>query len=91
MLAAELALHLQQLGAPPQRYRGIDLSPRMVEVAQRVHALPAYEGATFEDVGFDSLASEAEPLLYDAIFFNAALQFFPDPSAALRLDRGDLG
>ena len=74
---------LTTLGAPPQRYRGIDLSPRMVEVAQRVHALPAYEGATFEDVSFDSLASEAEPLLYDAIFFNAALQFFPDPSAAL--------
>ena len=35
---------LTTLGAPPQRYRGIDLSPRMVEVAQRVHALPAYEG-----------------------------------------------
>ena len=39
--------------------------------------------APLDEESFDSLASEAEPLLYDAIFFNAALQFFPDPSAAL--------
>ena len=70
---------LAACGAPPDKYRGIDLSGRMIQVAQRalerkVAADPTYAGATFDELNFKDLVAEGGDR-YDAIYFNAALQF----------------
>ena len=73
---------LAACGAPPEKYRGIDLSGRMIQVAQaalerKVAAEPTYAGASFDELSFKELVTEAEQggARYDAIYFNAALQF----------------
>ena len=75
---------LTACGAPPAAYLGIDLSSRMVQVAEATHG---ESGATFEAVSFDAVAAEAgEPPAgrrFDAIVFNGSLQFFADQTAAL--------
>ena len=71
-------------GAPPAKYRGIDLSGRMVEVAKKALAKkvalePSFEGAAFDELSLKEVAAEETRSAggrYDAIFFNAALQFF---------------
>ena len=70
---------LAACGAPPDKYRGVDLSGRMIQVAQRalerkVAADPTYAGATFDELNFKDLVAEGGDR-YDAIYFNAALQF----------------
>ena len=70
---------LAACGAPPDKYRGIDLSGRMIQVAQgalerKVAADPTYAGASFDELSFKDLVAEGGTR-YDAIYFNAALQF----------------
>ena len=71
---------LAACGAPPDKYRGIDLSGRMIQVAQaalerKVAADPNYAGASFDELSFKDLVAEQGGTRYDAIYFNAALQF----------------
>lgn len=66
---------LAACGLPPDAYRGIDLSGRMIECARAAHGAPMYAGAVFEDVAFDD-AGEAADGPYDSIVFNGSLQFF---------------
>jgi len=68
-------------GAPIEKYRGVDLSGRMIEVAKATHAEGKYEGAAFDDVSFKEVVAEGGS--YDSIFFNGALQFFADPTATI--------
>ena len=70
---------LAACGAPPDKYRGIDLSGRMIQVAQgalerKVAADSTYAGASFDELSFKDLVAEGGTR-YDAIYFNAALQF----------------
>ena len=68
-------------GAPPDGYRGIDLSARMVGCAAATYADDAsYAGVRFDEISFGEVATGEER--YDTIFFNGALQFF-DPAEAL--------
>jgi len=82
---------LAACGAPAAKYRGIDVSGRMISVAKaaldrKAAAEPIYAGARFDELNLKDLLQEAEQaeggLTFDAIFFNAALQFFR-PSEAL--------
>jgi len=81
------------VGCPPESYRGIDLSSRMIETARKTHSDQAqYKGATFDDKSFDDvLAEEAAGSEggdphdgYDAIIFNGSLQFFAELRVTLR-------
>jgi len=75
------------VGCPPEAYRGIDLSSRMIETAQKAHGDETrFKGATFDDKSFDDVVKEAEAeggTEYDAIVFNGSVQFFADLRAAL--------
>lgn len=73
---------LTACGLPADRYRGIDLSSRMIELAKGAHA---DSGATFEDVSFEDECDKAaaEGRTYDCIIFNGSLQFFEDQPATL--------
>jgi len=73
---------LAACGAPPTKYRGIDLSGRMIKVAKaalerKVATEPSYAGASFDEISFKEVVAEAEQggARYDVIYFNAALQF----------------
>lgn len=68
-------------GASVDKYRGIDLSGRMIEVAKATHAEEKYAGSTFDDVSFKEAVAGGGS--YDSIFFNGALQFFAEPTATL--------
>lgn len=66
-------------GMAAAAYRGIDVSSRMIDLAQRAHG---DSGATFEDGSFaDEVASGAR---YDTIIFNGVLEFFDDQEATLK-------
>ena len=64
--------------ARPVSYRGIDVSPRMVELARRSHGRP---GASFECESFATASANGRQ--YDAICFNGSLQFFKSVAATL--------
>merc|ERR1719424_1315964 len=67
-----------ELGIKASSYRGIDVSSRMVDLADRAHGA---SGAVFTDLSFaDELARGAK---YDSIVFNGALQFFDDQPQTL--------
>jgi SAM-dependent methyltransferase len=46
-------------GAPPTRYRGIDISSRMIDRARADHRAPAFAGARFDAVSLETVAAEA--------------------------------
>jgi len=68
-----------ECGLPASGYRGIDLSSRMVALAEHAHG---ESGAKFEDMSFADECEQAQRK-YDTIVFNGALQFFDDQAGTL--------
>lgn len=68
--------------APASAYRGIDVSDGMIERAKAAHESDRLcAGARFEGMSFGEVLEEKEAdgsVCFDAIFFNGAMQFFPD-------------
>lgn len=50
---------LSAAGAPPSRYRGIDISSRMIDRARADHKAEAFAGARFNAVSLETVAEEA--------------------------------
>lgn len=74
---------LTELGVEASSYRGIDLSSRMIGLAEHAHGA---SGAQFEDVSFAEECARVfggSQQKYDSIVFNGALQFFEDQPATL--------
>jgi len=69
---------LTSCGVPASRYRGIDLSSRMIGLAEYAHG---ESGAVFEDICFSDEVERG--VKYDTIIFNGALQFFDDQPGTL--------
>jgi len=69
---------LTAVGMPAASYRGIDLSSRMIDLAQRAHGS---SGAAFVEASFDDQVKSGAK--FDSIVFNGALQFFEDQPATL--------
>jgi len=69
---------LTELGLEGTSYRGIDVSSRMVDLAERAHGAT---GATFAATSFAEEAARGGK--HDSIVFNGVLQFFDDQSETL--------
>ncbi len=70
-----VAPFLERAGVAPARYRGIDLSRRMIGAAETVHAAAVGAGASFAASSFDE--ERSRPRRYGTVLFNGSLQFFP--------------
>merc|ERR1712182_47196 len=72
-------------GCPAAAYRGIDVSSRMIALAEKAHSGAKFEGATFGSESWADLLAEGSggEAAYDAIVFNGSLQFFADIKATL--------
>jgi len=70
-------------GLPSSEYRGIDMSSRMIDLAQHAHGGQA--GAEFADASFadECDARAGDGRRFDSIVFNGALQFFADQPATI--------
>ena len=70
-------------GLPSSQYRGIDMSSRMVSLAQHAHGGQA--GAEFVDSSFadECDARAGDGRRFDSIVLNGALQFFADQPATI--------
>ena len=71
---------LTEIGLPASSYRGIDVSSRMIDLAQRAHGA---SGADFDDKNFADECARDDGQSYDAIIFNGSLQFFDDQPETL--------
>lgn len=70
---------LSESRLPSSNYRGIDLSSRMIALAEHAHG---GMGAVFEDSSFAAECERGNK--YDSIIFNGVLQFFDDQPATLK-------
>jgi len=76
---------LYAVGAPIEKYKGIDLAERMIDVAKAQHNVEEYKDAKFEHMRFEEehYYRSQDNATYDTIFFNAVLEFFIDPADAI--------
>lgn len=75
-----LARKLAAAAGPAGRVVGIDLNPKMVEVAQRLGG----DGTSIEYLQGDGTALDLPDGGFDAVYCQQGLQFFPDRAAGVR-------
>jgi len=72
-------------------YHGCDLSPRMIELAQKDYSTNSnlIRGSTicFEEIAFETIVGESDDKknYYDTIIFNGSLQFFSNIKETLKM------
>ncbi len=76
-----LTRRLAAAAGPAGRVVGVDLNPKMIEVA---HELTAGHALPIEYRQGDGTALDLPDVAFDAVYCQQGLQFFPDPAAGAR-------